>query len=81
MFCLFLGLSLSFLTAPTVNRRLQCWRCTVAFREWLAIKPILDNYTFLIPWQVVTLAKPLDLLNHFWHTQTKGDKIRSQNLR
>ena len=26
MFCLFLGLSLSFLTAQTVNRRLQCWR-------------------------------------------------------
>ena len=48
MFCLFLGLSLSFLTAQTVNRRLQCWRFT-AFREWLAIKPILDNYTFLIP--------------------------------
>ena len=49
MFCLFLGLSLSFLTAQTVNRRLQCWRFT-AFKEWLAIKPILDNYTFLIPW-------------------------------
>ena len=46
MFCLFLGLSLS----QTVNRRLQCWRFTATFREWLAIKPILDNYTFLIPW-------------------------------
>ena len=50
MFCLFLGLSLSFLTAQTVNLRLQCWRFTAAFREWLVIKPILDNYTFLIPW-------------------------------
>ena len=81
MFCLFLGLSLSFLTAQTVNRGLQCWRFTAAFREWLAIKPILEYYTFLIPWEVVTLAEPQDLLNHLWHTQTKGDKIRSQNLR
>ena len=50
MFCLFLGLSLSFLTAQTANRRLQCWRFAAAFREWLTIKPILDDYTFFIPW-------------------------------
>ena len=31
MFCLLLGLSLSFLTAQTVNLRLQCWRFTAAF--------------------------------------------------
>ena len=47
---MFLGLSLSFLTAQTVNLKLQCWRFTAAFTEWLAIKPILDSYTFLIPW-------------------------------
>ena len=50
MFCLSPGLSLSFLTAQTDNLRLQCWRFTAALREWLAIKPILENYTFLIPW-------------------------------
>ena len=50
MFCLFLGLSISFLTAQTVNLKLQRWRFTAAFREWLAIKAILDNSTFLIPW-------------------------------
>ena len=49
MFCLFLGLSLSFLTAQTVNLSLQCWRFSAAFKEWLAIKPILDNYTFPHP--------------------------------
>ena len=50
MFCLFLGFSLSFLTAQTLNRRLQCWHFNAAFRDGLAIIPILDNYTFLIPW-------------------------------
>ena len=50
MFCLFRGLSLSFLTAQTVNLRRLCWRFTAAFREWLAIKLILDNYALLMPW-------------------------------
>ena len=49
MFCLFLGLSLTSLTAQTVNLRLRCWRFYAAFGEWVAIKPILDNYTVLIP--------------------------------
>ena len=43
MFCLFLGLSLSFLTAQAVNRRLQCWRFTAAVRESLAI--LAKSYT------------------------------------
>ena len=47
MFCLFLGLSLSLL-AHGANGQSQAAVLALHCRlqEWLAIKPILDNYTF-----------------------------------
>ena len=61
MFSLFLGLSLSFVSAQMVKLGLQCW----------GIKPILDKYIFLIPWEVLTLAKPQDVLDHLWNARDK----------
>ena len=67
-----LSLSLSFLTAQTVSLKVQWRGVPAAFEEWLAIEPILDDYVFLIPWEVVPVSSTAP---EGWGTKDGGNAM------